>query len=142
MFTMTEGQMDSLAKGVDVRIHARLARCVADVFPEAAAQLGHGAAEGSAFDDWLRKALVLGQRFGIDEAADQAVFLALAAATIEVAPTRPGFLGFTRPVLERETTPGPVKLAWIEQRLASLAESDAVAANMLQRVRAARAHFQ
>ena len=96
----------------------------------------------SAFADWLDKALALGERYGIGEPADQAVFLALAAATVEVAPTRPGFLGFSRAVLERQTTPGPVKLAWIEQRLASLAEGDAVAAKMLRQVRAARAHFQ
>lgn len=142
MIKLTNAQMGSLSECIHARNHARLARCVVDLFPEAAAQLGHGAIAGSALDDWLRKALALGQRYGIDEPADQAVFLALAAATVEIAPTRPGFLGFSRPVLERSTTPGPVKLAWIEQRLATLAEDDTVAAKMLEQVRAARTQFQ
>ena len=142
MFTISAAQLESLADSIDARVNHQLARCVAAVFPDQAAQIGHGAVDGDAFHDWLHKALELGYRYGIEEPADQAAFLALAVATIEIAPTRPGYLGFSRPVLARESTPGPVKMAWIEQRLSSLAEADAVAARMLGQVRAARAHFQ
>jgi hypothetical protein len=135
MLKLEDGQLHRLERHMLEVLQRRLERVIAANFPEIGATSPDGARVASIVQRGVENAL----RYGIDEDADLAAFIALGLAWRSLPPE--SSVDWIRHWLERTDTPGSTKLAVIEAQLAN-ADSNAALAALTKRVARARRDMQ
>jgi hypothetical protein len=134
MLRLEDGQVHRLERHMLEVLQKRLERVIAAHFPEIEAASPDGTRLSSIVQRGVENAL----RYGIDEDADLAAFIALGLAWRSLPPEAPA--DWIRHWLERTDTPGSTKLAVIEAQLAN--ESNLALAALRDRVARVRRDLQ
>jgi hypothetical protein len=140
MLTISQQQLDEFNEIADRQFEMQLAGAISTLLPQAVARLnGQGQTK-------LREAIRSGReraaKFQIDQPPDVAVFTAFLVAAIDFDEEgRKRLRDWTIPYLQREGSPGQVRLALAEQMLRRKARNDALAVRLCSLVDAVRESF-
>jgi hypothetical protein len=135
MLVLQPRQLDAIERHMAAVVRARLERVIATTFPELS-QAGAGPqAQPAQLGAIVQRGIDSATRYGIEETADLAAFIALGLASRMLPRETP--IGWITSWLERPDTEGSTKLAIIEAQLADAAPNPALTA-MAKRVADAR----
>ncbi|HEY7240138.1 MAG TPA: hypothetical protein VH600_13280 [Burkholderiales bacterium] len=135
MLVLEPEQLDTLEQHMLQTLRGRLKRVIAATFPELNGA-GPSSAEADArLSTAIDRGMETAARYGIEEHADIAAFIALGLAWRTLPPETP--TDWIKDWLERPDTPGDTKLAVIEAQLAGVTGNPALAL-VKQRVAQAR----
>lgn len=124
MISIKEEQMAALNQALEKRFILRVQRGIREIFPDLEQRLG-GAAQ---LEDTVAKILARAEGYGIEKDADLAAFVALSCANFQLSAEKPGYLNWTKEILEREASAGSNKAGIIEFLLRDRAAGDPAAA--------------
>jgi hypothetical protein len=132
LLVIKQEQLELLAEDVARRFEERLSRDIAALFPEQMALMARRhASEADPVLAAVRRNLELASGYAIEEWIDLAVFVALAAANLKLTePGKPGYLSWTRQLLELPEADGKSRVALIEHRIGVMAQTDERAADL------------
>jgi hypothetical protein len=126
MLSIHESQMNALNETLEKRFVERVRAGIREIFPDLEQRLG-GAAQ---HQETVAKILAWAEGYGIETDGDLAVFAALTCANFKLSVDKPGYLNWTKAILEREATAGASKVGLIEFLLRDRAANDPVAARL------------
>lgn len=120
MLVITRTQMDAINEALRKRFFNRLQQGLGVLFPDLAPRLNRGETLSNSIQAMLSRAA----EYGIEDDADLAVFVVIACANLQLFAAKPGYLGWTRTILEREGSDGAAKIGLIEFLLRERAERE------------------